>query len=265
MKRRIMRRRGLNLLGYTLVEALIFLAVSGGLLVSTMTLVGGKESKTRFTQSVATLEQDLQDVMNDISTGYFPSRSDFKCQPDGAGSVTFSGTTVEQGQNAGCIFVGKAIELGPVGDKKQYNSYTMVGRQGATSLSNAGVKLLLGIPTNPGIVENDSMGGGVEITKVVNLDTGATLAGMAIVSDFGQVSAVDNSVSGNAARVTLFGYSGNFTSTGAITAANFVSTTNGILVCMQEAGIVAGRKATLTIGASGQLSIERKIDDATGC
>jgi hypothetical protein len=257
MKRTYKSGRTLGVSGYTIVEAIIFLAVSGALLVSTMMLFNGKDQRTRFSQGIATVEQDLQDLMNDISTGYYPSAANFKCEVL-SGVITFGSTNVEQGKNTGCAFIGKIIELSP---GEQYNAYTMVGLQDATSLSNAGTKLL-GVGLNPGIVDRNNLSPGIAIEKLISAETGNTqYPGLAIVSDFAQVVGADNSVSGNAARITLYAYTYNFTDPAVIGSSNFIPVTSkGLILCFKEVGIGTSKKGALIIGSSGQLSIERKLD-----
>ena len=60
-------RRG----GYTIVETLIFLAVSALLFVSTIILISGRQAKAQFTNSVRDLVSDITDVANDVANGYY--------------------------------------------------------------------------------------------------------------------------------------------------------------------------------------------------
>lgn len=246
--------------GYTILEVMIFLSVSGALLVSTMTLISGKEERTRFSQSIGTFEQNINDILNDVSTGYYATNQGLTCETSAASTVDLMAAplgSVEQGTQ-GCIFLGKAIRL-DVPDS--FDAYTMVGVKTATSLSNADATLLgSGTPAKPGVITRNSLGANLEIKKAVSLKAPDfdDLSGIALVSNFSQVSALNGTVTGNATQVTVYEVQGNFeTEAGKAT---MTPATDGILLCLQQSG--GSRKATLTIGANNQqLRTETKIVD----
>lgn len=254
MKRRSIWGKTRFLAGYTIVEVMIFLAVSGGLLISASALISGRQERTRFTQSVVALEQELQDTFNDVSTGYFPSGEDFTCSVVGvaaAAMIDFEPAASEQGSNSGCIFLGKLIEL-PVGTSK-YNSYSMVGLQQAVSLTSHEVKLL-GAGSNPGIFEKGEIEADVQVTKLVDTFN-VTYRALAIVPEFSETGP-SNSVTGNAARVQLFGYKETSFSDSALNGSNFTKIDSALIICLQQGG--GGRRGALTI--TKQLTIDREID-----
>lgn len=257
--------------GYTIIEVMIFLVVSTALLSSVMALVNGKQERTRFTQTANAFEQDIRDILNDVSTGYYPSagNSDFECQSTISGSgysVNFSrvGTaSVEQGANVGCVFLGKAIRLGAP-NRTDYQTYTMVAARNAAGLEEADTKLL-GLLGNPGLVDNDVIPADVEIVDVISkTDSTRNVSGIALVSEFSQVSQLNNAVTGNAAKVTLYEVLDNFDSNAGRAPAPGISgmevAEQGLIICLQQSGS-GGRKAALVLGAGGQqLTTEVKID-----
>ena len=65
--------------GFTIVETLIVLAVSGLLLISAIVMISGRTNKTQFTTAANDLKQSLEQVINEISSGYFPNANNFQC------------------------------------------------------------------------------------------------------------------------------------------------------------------------------------------
>lgn len=59
--------------GFTIVETLIVLAVTGVFFISTATLIQGQVEKNRYQDSMRQLPQMIQSVVNDVSDGYMAS------------------------------------------------------------------------------------------------------------------------------------------------------------------------------------------------
>ena len=57
--------------GFTIVETMIVLAVSGALFTSAIFFIGGRQQKAEFTASVRNFETSINDIANDVSDGYF--------------------------------------------------------------------------------------------------------------------------------------------------------------------------------------------------
>lgn len=119
-------------LGYTVIEIMIFLAVSGALLVPTLAAVGGQQAKTEFSQSARDVESRIRDIINDVSTGYYPNTGNIRCtlHSSGAGIVLTKSPT-DQGKNQDCIFIGRVIQFAPAGsdEDRRWNVYTVAGQR----------------------------------------------------------------------------------------------------------------------------------------
>lgn len=126
--------------GYTIVETMIFLAVSGAMFVSAMALVNGRQARTEFTTTVRNFEAVLADIANDVSNGYYTNATENAKQLSCSATSTnidninppviiTSTTTNKQGTNTGCLFIGKAVQFGAEGDKERFTTLTLVGRQ----------------------------------------------------------------------------------------------------------------------------------------
>lgn len=103
-----------NSRGFTIVETVIFLAVSSGLFVSAMLMMSGQQAKTEFRQAYGETRSQLDDVANDVSTGYYSSPNNVLCARSGStGLPTFyTQAGQEKGTSSGCIFLGRAVQLG---------------------------------------------------------------------------------------------------------------------------------------------------------
>ena len=264
--------------GYTIIEVMMFLLVSSALLGSVMTVMSGKQESTRFTKSVESFERRLNDLSNDASTGYYPSAENFTCSYPAGGTVSFSPTGTLKGENggnstgtnAGCVFLGKAVQFRTDGDRSKYTVYTIVGSEQGKSLADVNLKpALLGVG-NSGIKEDNQLPADLEITKIIgltdNTDNTDTVSGISIISDFTETTGIEQKVTGNASRVTLFELRDDYLpNPGPPDPTKMKIANKGIMLCLQQGGF-NGRKAALTFGAGGgRLSTEIKIDNIPEC
>ena len=90
--------------GFTVVETMIFLAVSGMLFFSAMTLIGGQQEKAEFNYGIQEFTAQVRDIINDVSTGFYPVDPGTNC--------FVTGTTTAQGTNSGCTFIGRVMHFG---------------------------------------------------------------------------------------------------------------------------------------------------------
>lgn len=126
--------------GYTIIEVMIFLAVSGLMFVSAMVLIGGQQNRAQFVNSVRDFESELNDIANNVATGYYIKGGDFKCVIGGDGNVSFpEGQTAGIGENEACIYVGTVIKFGNDNQRDSYHLMTMAGLRttdGSTNVAN---------------------------------------------------------------------------------------------------------------------------------
>lgn len=123
--------------GFTVIETMIFLAVSGMMFASAILIFRGQQESTQFNQSVRQLDSYLSDVINDTASGVFPEVNDVECRFI-AGSLSFvAAVDQESGQSNQCIFLGRVIQIGDgsfaQGADGTLLTYTMVGRNDASS------------------------------------------------------------------------------------------------------------------------------------
>lgn len=102
--------RPLNHQGYTITEVLIFLAVTMGIFVMIAGSVGGQQRRAEFNTAARDMESAVQDVANDITTGFYNNAGNFVCR-EVAGAPVISIGTAAQGTNNDCILVGRVAHF----------------------------------------------------------------------------------------------------------------------------------------------------------
>ncbi len=143
--------------GYTIIETMIFLAVSSALFISVVLLVSGQQRRTEFAQAVRDLQSRITDIQNDVATGHYFETSNFTCDTgtlpmrpaappvfdpstdadvvDGgslrprAYQVPESGST--PGKNDECMFIGQGIQFNPQAatEGNTMRAYSIMGRR----------------------------------------------------------------------------------------------------------------------------------------
>ncbi len=115
--------------GYTILEVMIFLAVTTALFVMVAITFQGRQARTEFSAGVREMESRIQDMVNDVTTGYTASDENFSCSvAANDGELIFSqGQSSELGTNGDCIFLGRVMHFGVTGNKKQYKVYSVAG------------------------------------------------------------------------------------------------------------------------------------------
>jgi hypothetical protein len=141
--------------GFTIVETMIFLAISGVTFLMAVTVLGNQQRTTQFNQSVNEFESNLNDIANDTATGVFPDLQDVECRVSAADSISFNQSPgTKPGENNKCVFVGKVVQLlnsDIAGIDPNYYVYTLIGIND-TSATNF-------LQTKP-VPLHDSIGGG---------------------------------------------------------------------------------------------------------
>ena len=159
--------------GFTIIEVMIVLAVSGLILASAAALFSGKQSRTEFAVAANQFQTQVQSIINDAGNGYNPTGStqykyDFSCSGYTSAPPTFTTITSgysSQGSNGplsspsstiGCIFLGKVMDFG-IGSptSSQINIYSIVGDQDEpnTSIPAEGI-----LDSDPVLLANTAAG-----------------------------------------------------------------------------------------------------------
>lgn len=239
------KNRGDSQGGYTIIEVMIVLVVSATLFVSAAAAISQQNRRTQFSQSVQTLQQRLQDVLNDVQTGYYVSNNDTHCTaPANGGPVVISTAPTSQGTNQGCTFVGKYVQAN--GDRIQIS--TIAGRQKIGDSNSKDVEeikeakpVLVGTGMNEVVLDY-----GLRVSKILQLTDSTELSNrdFAIISSFAPSDGV-----GDGSKIGTRGILATVTSgVSGLDSANIDAAKDGILLCLTD----GDRKATITIGGVNQ-------------
>jgi prepilin-type N-terminal cleavage/methylation domain-containing protein len=148
--------------GFTIVEVLIVLAVTGILFASTLSLMSGRQNRAEFTQAINNIKSQIDQTINEVSTGNYPNNAQFTCQVLGPGQPTITGAAAGQGSNGGCISLGRVVhffdDATVGGNPEQFFTYTIAGRQFTAGSQNVTTSILTAKPILVARTDNSSLG-----------------------------------------------------------------------------------------------------------
>lgn len=170
-------------LGYTIIEVMIVLAISGVMFSIAATFIGGKSEATAFTEGVNGLASQIQNTIQQVTNGQY-SDIPLDCNLVSAGppaSIAFFVGTNTQGTNAGCVFLGKIFAF--TGSSPYYKIGSLAGGQ-----VNPDSPAFIGVNTTaqqmltdsdataiPGLVTSEVVPQQINITGMSEIDaSGAT-------------------------------------------------------------------------------------------
>jgi len=266
--------------GFTVVETLIVLAVTGGLFLAIAATLSGRQQRTQFQQSINDIRAQIEQVIGDVGNGFFPSTGTFKCMATGGGIVINSGT-VGQGENTGCVFLGKAMQFQISGtDPEEYDVFTIAGLQRTSSGQEVttyaqaqplAISPSTSHPSIPDAVDKRTLQYGLTTLwaryGVANTPIGAVAFTTSLASYNGN-SLVSGAQQTNVIPIT--GSSLNVTQQAAAEEINTqlasspINPTGGIHICFVSGG--SNQSGLITIGSNGrQLSVTLDIKDNKTC
>jgi len=259
---------GLSTGGFTIIETLIVLAVTGMIFISAALLINGKEAKTEFTQSIQNIQAQIQQTISEVQTGFYPSQENFSCNGNG-NTVNFpSGAPSALGSNKGCIFLGKVMQFAVHGTSpEQYNTYTIAGLQTDATGKEVTTLLAAKLKVVPNSTATNTLRNGLTTQAMYyNGNPSNKIGAVGFISTLGAYSSGGDLISGSQ-QVDLIPLNTsilNDTPANTVTtiqnrlATSIANPTGGVEICFasgttQESGLVA-------IGDSGrQLSVTLKI------
>jgi type II secretory pathway pseudopilin PulG len=275
--------------GFTIVETLIVLAVTGGMLLSAMLLISGRQDRTQFAQGIRTMQQQIQQVINEVSSGYYPNRGDFTCAKNGSGNIDITGAAQEQGSNRDCVFFGKTIQFavddpsGSPTNPEVYNVYT------AAALREGSIGSVIDLDTaKPKLIANDGANGFPDRFETKNMPYGMKVYSMYYNNTPGKkigavtfASSLSNlDIEGSGQQVNVYAMKGTdlhrtknngvdksndaFNDTDLSESQGTLNPVQGIQICIQSGG--TNQSGLLTIGGTGgPTTVDIAIKENTTC
>ncbi|GEM_PF-1716274 len=120
-KKMSQHKNRLGSVGFTIIETLIVLAITGVMFVSIAGLVSGRQSKAQFTQGINSIRDEIEQVINDVQSGYYPRIS-----------LESAGRAKE------FMTIGKAIQFGIGSDPERYAVYSLITERDAKEIGESG-------------------------------------------------------------------------------------------------------------------------------
>ncbi|MDO8335539.1 MAG: type II secretion system protein, partial [Candidatus Saccharibacteria bacterium] len=126
-----MRNRG----GFTIVETLMVMAVTTVIFVAALGSISDRQNRIQFSQGMREITSNISDILNDVSTGYFPTILGLTCTAgaDTSNPAPVLGYNASIGDTTGakkdCVFAGKVIQIGTDTSASAGFVYSMAGRR----------------------------------------------------------------------------------------------------------------------------------------
>lgn len=122
--------------GFTIVETLIFLAISGVMFIIAFYGMQNQRDNVGFRQALNDIELKIRETFNNVDNGYFGNVGDYKCEV--VGGVGEEEILIEPsdgstgGTSSDCIFLGKIIEF----SNNTMTIFTVIGARTDESITN---------------------------------------------------------------------------------------------------------------------------------
>lgn len=279
--------------GFTIVETMIVLAVTGLMFLLAVVAINGKQNQAEFNQAVNDIRSQIQQEIDQVGAGDYPDTSNFQCSPSG-NTLSITAGAKAQGSNEGCVFLGKVMQFGVRGTSPEaFRVYNIAGLQNATAGSTSPFQnaypTVVGVNNN---YSNYSVAGMLHYgltTAWVRSDKNITckaascsLGAVGFLDELGAINAqgtgyingtqpldlvplrgttLGQYVDGNPSAATSINSAlrkNNLTAYGPI------NPTNGVQICFASGG--TNQSALITIGNGGRdLSVDLRIKDGRSC
>jgi hypothetical protein len=255
-------KRRVGLAGFTIVETMIVLAVTGGLFVTIAATLAGRQRSNEFTQSINDVRNQIQQVVTEVQNGFFPD-ANYSCTATALGVIIAGGSNT-QGKNTGCVFLGKVIQFNVRDqDPAEVIVYPVAGIRAKTDIAAA----------DPSVVRH----GLVDASTTFRLKYGLTVEDMRVegtsIGAFGILSSLDTTTPGKSGdqQFDIYGFTNiSLKTTGKLTdntpspslPTNLKNPSTGIQICFKSGG--TDQWGLVTIGNnSNQLSVDLQIRNST--
>lgn len=121
--------------GFTIVETLIVLAVTGFMFVVAGVYISGRQNKAMFQDSIQDVRSRILGAMSDVTNSVYDIPSNVTCTVNhspttgGLALQSAGGGAVTQGENQNCVYLGKVLSFGVNNDNKSFVTDVAFGRR----------------------------------------------------------------------------------------------------------------------------------------
>ena len=153
--------------GYTILEVMIFLAVSTILLAAAANLISGHQSQVQFDVGMRDIQTKLQDWINDVATGFSGGDpTQLKCTVGNGPTDRPVISTNGPSATPDCIFIGKVIQFTDKSSNQDQKStlyaYSIFGRRADPSTGQLTSDIL---DSNPIAATGQGGSGNADLTE----------------------------------------------------------------------------------------------------
>ncbi len=266
-------------LGYTITEVMIVLAISGVMFLMAANFISGRQARTAFTQGVNEMASQLQSVIEQVSDGQY-SDIPLNCafspgppSPDTNATLVPPPLQDTQGQNAPCVFLGKAVYFHQ--GLSYYRVYSMAGGRITPTSNDPVTALLQADPVSvTSLIVKQDFPQSLEVHGITSTETNGAVHhytgawstnALGFFQSQGNVSG--GAIQSGAQTVSLIQTWGGTDGHGQYALSNGISLLRSSSICMTDghryAEILIGGDTT---GVSGSpLTVSVKMDNTTAC
>jgi hypothetical protein len=213
--KRGLQRTGVSA-GFTIVETMIVLAVTGILFVTIVVTWTGRQHKNEFSTASNEIRSRIQQVITDVQNGRFPDKANFSCSSGGVNLALGSGAQA-QGTNVNCVYLGKVMQFGyKNSNPEQFRVFSVAGLRNQTDFADQRATVLAAatqnLNMNNDLVEAGNLLYGLSVSQMKVLDAGTWKNVMAVgfLSRNGSKDQLGNMNSGNQ-QIDLYAVDGDVT------------------------------------------------------
>lgn len=109
------------------------LGVTSVVFVAVMSSITDRQNRIEFSQGMQDISSNISDIMNDVSTGYFPTTPGLTCVAGSNNAAPQLGYDASTGDTTGarkdCLFAGKVLQIGTNTSASSGFVYSMAGRR----------------------------------------------------------------------------------------------------------------------------------------
>jgi prepilin-type N-terminal cleavage/methylation domain-containing protein len=198
--------------GYTILEVMIVIAISASMFLFVSVTFSGRQQQVQFTQAVRDFDSSLNDIVNDVSTGYFPKNDTRTCELTVVDPRPEFNTVApsDLGANDDCVSIGKVIQFSPQfspaldNDNDQYlNVYSVAGLRNDDS-GKTPVSIEDSVPTADPDAQTLLLNWGLKVTKIIRSDAPTIeYGGLGIFTSLNRGSQLQSSASNEDLRINV--------------------------------------------------------------
>lgn len=266
--------------GYTIVETLIFLAVSALMFATAAALIGGQQNRAMFVASVRDFETKITDIANDVSTGYAAGASDVQCARGAQGPIFPGDPAYSIDVQGDCMLVGTVLQFGNEGNRGVMGQVAIAGHrlnstaEDASSLAEAmprpipssyqPLRILNGSEIRCVFISSSNCAANTTSNAGIGFFTsysGSKLSGGSIRADTLLMTTLTFN---DTQQSRLSNMSNSVVNYGSAVASGNYNPANGIIVCLRSG--TTDQYALVRVGGGGsQLTVSSEIRGGNSC